>query len=101
MDRPAAGPRVDLVAVSPPRPLGQVRRLDDVLGPAELSARMAEHERVWVVLVPTGWTTFLDTLSREPAASRLHRDPTVFEFNGGMQVVLLTRPDTEEARGPA
>jgi mannosyltransferase len=88
-DRP--GPRVDLVALSPPRPLGQVRRLDDVLGPAELSARMAEHERVWVVLVPGGWTTFLDTLSREPAASRLHRQPAVLTFNGGMQVVLLER----------
>jgi mannosyltransferase len=88
-DRP--GPRVDLVALSPARPFGEVLRLDDVLGPAELSARMAEHERVWVVLVPTGWTSFLDTLSREPAASRVHRDPTVLEFNGGMQVVLLTQ----------
>ena len=67
------------------------RRLDAVLDPAELSARMAEHERVWVVLVPTGWSTFLDALSREPAASRLHRDPTTLVFNGGMQVVVLTR----------
>lgn len=84
------GPRADLVAISPARPLGQVRRLDDVLAPAELSARMADHERVWVVMVPTGWTTFLDALSREPAASRLQRQP-VLTFTGGMQVVLLER----------
>lgn len=85
------GPRVDLVALSPPRPLGQVRRLDDVLDPAQLSLRMVEHERVWVVLVPTGWSALLDLLSREPAASRLRRRPATLIFNGGMQVVLLTR----------
>ncbi len=85
------GPRVDLVALSPPRPLGQVRRLEADLDPAELSARMVEHERVWVVLVPTGWDTFLDVLSREPTKSQIRRQPTVHTFNGGMQVVLLTR----------
>lgn len=84
------GPRADLVALSPPRPLGQVRRLDAVLDPDELSARMAEHERVWIVLVPTGWSEFLDVLSRVPRTAGLRRQPPVV-FNGGMQVVLVAR----------
>lgn len=88
IDRP--GPRVALEAVSPARPLGQVRRLDEVLGAAELSAAMAAHDRVWVVLVPTGWEALLDAQERQPAISTLRRDE-LRTFNGGMQVVLLVR----------
>lgn len=88
-DRP--GPRVEgLDIISPPRPLGQVRRLDPVLDPDELSARMAEHERVWVVMVPTGWDALLDVQNRKPMVSRMRRE-RITEFNGGMQVVLLVR----------
>jgi mannosyltransferase len=85
-----SGPRVDLDAISPPRPLGQVRRLDALLDPAELCARMAEHERVWVVLAPGGWTTLLDLQNEKVMLSRLRRQE-ILKFNGGMQVVLLVQ----------
>jgi mannosyltransferase len=85
-----SGPRVDLDVISPPRPLGQVRRLDTVLDPAELSVRMAEHERVWVVMVPTGWSALEDVQERKATISTLRREQ-ILEFNGGMQVVLLVR----------
>lgn len=84
------GPRVDLDVISPPRPLGQVRRLDPVLDPEALSIRMAQYERVWVVMVPTGFDALLDVQERKATISTLRR-AQITEFNGGMQVVLLVR----------
>lgn len=86
-----SGPRAELDAISPPRPLGQVRRIDTVLSPEELSARMAEHERVWVILAPGGWKLLLELQNRKEVISTLRRKE-ILKFNGGMQVVLLGRP---------
>lgn len=83
-------PRAVPVALSPARPLGQVRRFDDLTPFPELRQRMLAHERVWVVQFSGFAPSLDDLLGAEPAASAFRKE-RVDTFDRGVQVVLLVR----------
>lgn len=86
VDDPAVVP----VALSPARPLGDVRRFDDLTDPDELAEAMVDHPRVWAVEFPAFHASLKDLMTVEPAASTF-RNVGVTTFGGGIQVVLLER----------
>ena len=83
-------PPVVPVALSPARPLGEVRRFDDLLDPEALAEAMVDHPRVWAVEFPGFHASLKHQMTIEPAASRF-RNVGVTVFGGGIQVVLLER----------
>lgn len=86
VEAPAAVP----VALSPARPLGEVRRFDALGDPGALSASMVRHERIWVVQFPSFGPSLREVLAIEPAHSRFAL-PEPRTFATGVQVFLLVR----------
>jgi mannosyltransferase len=83
-------PPVVPVALSPARPLGEVRRFDDLVDPEVLAEVMVDHPRVWAVEFPGFHASLKHQMTIEPAASQF-RNVGVTVFGGGIQVVLLER----------
>lgn len=82
-------PDVVPVALSPARPLGEVRRFDDLTPQPELARRMVRHARVWVVGFRSFWRSERALRTVPPADGAFRRERVVDE--GGIRIVLLVR----------
>lgn len=76
--------------LDPARPLGQVRRFDEIRPAAELSRAMVDHPRVWAVFFPGFWPSLEAPLSLEPAASAL-QPVGHWTFDGGIEVMVFAQ----------